>query len=99
MAKVPRLSWIPRAEPHGKCSPGRSGNLRKLPGVSDPDTRQEMAQAEAGGGREWKGGGGRQRVAGVGAGVPQVDTLFIQLWLWIRRLQLLLRQGLRSLGS
>lgn len=46
-AKVPRFPWTPRAEPLGKCSPDRSGNLRKLPGVSDPDTHWEMARAEA----------------------------------------------------
>ena len=56
-AKVPRLSKTPRAEPLGKCSPGHSGNLRKLPGVSDPDTHWEMAWDEAGRGWGWKGNG------------------------------------------
>lgn len=50
-AKMPRLSWTPRAEPLGKCSPGRSGKLRKLPGVRDPGTHRETARAEAG--RGW----------------------------------------------
>lgn len=65
-AKVPRLSGTPRAEPLGRCSPGRSGNLHKLPGASDPDTRWEMAraEAEAEGGWGWKGDGAGQRAAG-----------------------------------
>lgn len=99
-AKVPRLSWTPRVEPPGKCSPGRSGNLRKLPAVSDLDTHRQMAPAEAGRGWGWKGDGGEQRAAEGGGRRPAGrDSPFIRLWLWIRRLRLLPRRGLRSLGS
>lgn len=101
-AKVPRLSGAPRAEPLGRCSPGRPGNLHKRPG--DPETRREMAragaEAEAEGGWGWKGDGVGQRAAGDGGRRPEGrDTPFIRLWLWIQRLRLLPRPGLRTLGS
>jgi hypothetical protein len=53
--------------------------------------------ADGGDGPEMEGGRGLQ---GVGGRRPTGrDTPLIRLWLCIRRLQLLLRQGLRSLGS
>lgn len=76
-AKVLRLSGTPRAEPLGRCSPGRSGNFHKLPGAGDPDTCQGNGSG-GGGGRGRVGIEGRRSWAegcgGMGAGVRKAET-------------------------